>query len=74
MTFDHPGRFTLLDAGSRPGCLVLRRDPQDSEPAVEYLFANVTRHDLPPSLNGINVREFGDEVTAVSLRTESAPE
>lgn len=59
MTFDYPGRFTLLDAGSRPGSLVLRRDPQDGEPAVEYLFAHVTRHDLPSSLNGISVREFG---------------
>lgn len=59
MTFDHPGRFTLVDSGRRPGCLVLRREPQDGEPAVDYLFAHVTQHDLPQSLNGISVREFG---------------
>lgn len=59
MTFDHPGRFTLIDAGQRPGGLVLRRELQDGEQAIEYLFAHVTQHDLPQALNGISVREFG---------------
>ena len=59
MTFDHPGRFTLQDVGRRPGGLVLRREAQDSEPAIEYLFAHATQHDLPQALNGISVREFG---------------
>lgn len=59
VTFEHPGRFILVDAAQRPGPILLRREPQGGEPAIEYRFAHVTEHDLPPTLNGISVREYG---------------
>jgi len=59
MTFEQPGRFSLLHPGQPPGAILLRRDPHDGEPAFEFLFARVTQHNLPATLNAISVREYG---------------
>jgi hypothetical protein len=59
MTFEQPGRFILLQPKQPAGAIVLRREPHGGEPAFEFVFARVTQHDLPATLNGVSVREYG---------------
>lgn len=68
MTFQHHGRFALIDSGRRPAAVVLRRLPRDNAAALEIVFARVTHHDLPAVLDGLAVRETrrGDQEYLVS--------
>jgi hypothetical protein len=59
MTFEQPGRFILVRPGQPADAILLRREPRDAEPAFEFLFARVTQHELPATLNGVSVREYG---------------
>ncbi len=56
MTFQHGGRFSLIDPGARPAAVVLRHAPRHSGTTVEVVFARVTEHDLPLALAGITIR------------------
>ena len=54
MTFQHQGRFELLDPGSRPASIVLRH-ARDAR-RIEAVFGRVTQHDLPATLDGLAIR------------------
>lgn len=56
MQCEYPGRFELCDSRQRPTPVLLRRAARRGQPSVEILFAAVTDHELPPTLDGINVR------------------
>lgn len=61
MPFRFPGRFVLIDSGRRPGAVVLRGVVRARERPVEILFLRVTAHDLPATLEGVEVRDHGPE-------------
>ncbi|HSD75713.1 MAG TPA: hypothetical protein VLB75_13165 [Steroidobacteraceae bacterium] len=56
MTFQHDGRFSLIDPGTRPAAVVLRHAPARSEGRVEAIFGRVAQHDLPAVLDGVVIR------------------
>lgn len=55
MQQEFPGRFEVFDARARGGSVRLERRARDDAPAVEVLFARVTRHDLPERLDNVVV-------------------
>jgi len=55
MQQEFPGRFELFDARARGGGLRLERRSRGTGSRVEILFACVTTHDLPASLDGVAV-------------------
>jgi hypothetical protein len=54
MTFQHHGRFELIDPGSRPASVVLRH--ARGERRIEAVFGRVTQHQLPAALDGVVIR------------------
>lgn len=56
-----PGRFVLIDSGRRPGAVALRGAVRAGERAAEILFIGVTRHELPGSLDEVDIRGDGSK-------------
>lgn len=57
MTFEHHGRFELIDPGSRPAAIVLRYVPARAQQWLEVVFGRVRQHELPAALEDIAIRE-----------------
>lgn len=55
MTFQHRGRFSLIDSGTRPAAVVLRHMPGRVEQRVDVVFGRVMQHELPAVLDGIAI-------------------
>ncbi|HEY7379049.1 MAG TPA: hypothetical protein VH542_10230 [Steroidobacteraceae bacterium] len=55
MRQEFPGRFEVTDVRAPRGSVRLERRARRDAPAVEVLFARVTRHDLPERLDNLAV-------------------